>query len=51
MLKNLSAQELMDINGGRRSESNDPSVDRGLRIGYFIGETIRATLDLINPFK
>jgi hypothetical protein len=51
MLKNLNTQELMDINGGTAPSSNDPSVDLGLRIGYFIGTTIRETLKIINPFN
>lgn len=52
MLENLNTQELMDINGGGTAPtSNDPSVNLGLYIGYFIGSAIRATKDFINPFN
>ena len=47
MLKSLDKNELECINGGTRPTSNDPAVDRGLGVGYFIGRTIRETLNLI----
>lgn len=50
MLENLSIYEQIDINGGC-STSKDPAVNRGLQIGCFIGETIRETLKIINPFN
>lgn len=49
--RQINRQEVEPINGEMRPTSNDPAVDRGLDIGYYIGKTIKEAIRFINPFN